>query len=81
MKASVIRELAQNHDAAALEEAADQLAEGNPLDIEVRGDDEGEKLTHLMLAARLRRRFDSGEDEREAFRALMAEVRDVVRND
>lgn len=81
MKASAIRQLAAAHDVAALDAAADGLAEGQPAPFDVPGADDGERLTHLMLASRLRARIDAGHDPTAAFRELMAEVRSVVRND
>lgn len=80
MKAAVVRALADRHDVATLEQAAEAIAEREVDELGVEGDDLGEKLTHLMLAARIRRRVDSGEDPKSAFRAEMSSVRDVLTN-
>ena len=45
------------------------------------GADLGEKLTHVMLAIRVRGRIDRGEDPKDAFRAEMAGVRDLLENE
>jgi len=81
MKASVIRKLAEQHPANTLHEAAEALENERAPEIEVNGSDDGERLTHCLLAGRLRRRIDAGEDPKEAFRTLMAEVRAVVANE
>jgi hypothetical protein len=80
VKAAVVKALSEAHDLATLERAAEQIAEEgvDPLDVE--GDDLGERLTHVMLAARVRRRVDAGEDARSAFRAEMGQVRTVLTN-
>ena len=81
MKAGVIRKLAQTHDRGTLDRAADTLAEGGEVPFEVGGDDDGERLTHLMLAARVRGLVDDGADLKEAFREIMTQVRGVISND
>lgn len=81
MKAGVIRKLAEAHSKAALDAAADALAEGDSIAIEVAGADDGERLTHLMLASRVRERADRGAPLKEAFREVMGEVRGVISNE
>ena len=80
MKAGVIRKLAEAHSQAVLDAAADALAEGETISLEVQGEDDGERLTHLMLASRIRARVDGGTDLKSAFREVMAEVRGVIAN-
>jgi hypothetical protein len=81
VKAGQIRRLAAEHSREALDAAADALAEGEPSPIPVEGKDEGEQLTNLMVAARVRARMDErGEPLPDAFKAVMDEVRDVIRN-
>jgi len=80
VKPAAVRQLAERHDLAALERAADALAEREEDVLGVDGDDPGEKLTHLMLAIRVRRRIAAGEDLKDAFRAEMAAVREVLQN-
>ncbi|MCB9684342.1 MAG: hypothetical protein H6738_05950 [Alphaproteobacteria bacterium] len=80
MKAAVVRDLAERHGLSALEQAAEAIAEREVDELGVEGEDLGEKLTHLMLAARIRRRIDAGEDAKTAFRAEMGGVRDLLKN-
>jgi hypothetical protein len=80
MKAGVVRQLATAHDLAALEAAAEAIAEREEEILAVEGHDIGERLTHLLLAARIRRRIDAGEDPKDAFRSEMASVRDILSN-
>lgn len=81
MKAAVVRTLAERHDLATLERAAEAIAEREEDELGVEGDDLGERLTHLLLAARVRRRVDAGEDPKSAFRAEMSQVREVLKNE
>ena len=81
MKANVVRKLAEAHDAAALGAAAESIAEEGVDALGVEGDDLGEKLTHLLLALRVRARLDAGEAMKDAFRAEMAGVREVLANE
>lgn len=80
MKAAEIRRLAQSYDQGTLDAAADTLAEERPCPIEVKGEDEGEQLTHLMLASRLRGMVDAGTPMAAAFREVMQDVRTVLTN-
>jgi hypothetical protein len=81
VKAAEVRRLATERRLDELEAGAEAIAEREE-DLDwVGGDDVGEKLTHLMLAARVRRRIDGGEEAREAFRAELAAVRGVLSNE
>jgi hypothetical protein len=78
VKAGVIRKLAREHDLPALEAAAQSLLEGEGAPFEIGGDDDGERLTHVMLAQRIRKRVDAGEDLKAVFREVMGGVRTVM---
>lgn len=80
MKAPVVRSLAETYDVPRLEAFVEALAEREEDPPEVGGDDVGEKLTHVMLALRIRVRVDGGEPLKDAFRAEMASVRSVMTN-
>lgn len=80
MKPAECRRLATEHTTDALESAAAELGEERHPPIHVEGEDHGEKLTHVLLAQRIRARIDAGEDPKDAFRAVMGEVRAVVTN-
>lgn len=64
-----------------LENAAATLAGELDPDIEVAGADRGERLTHVLLALRIRERMDEGHDVKDAFREVMRGVRGVLTND
>ncbi len=80
MKAPVVRDLAERYDTAALEAFVEAIAEREEDPADVGGDDPGEKLTHVMLALRCRARMEAGESLKDAFRAEMAGVREVLKN-
>ena len=80
MKAAEARRLATLHDAATLDTAIEKLMEESDAAIAIEGEDHGEKLTHCLLAKRIRERVDAGEVLLDAFRAVMGEVRTTVSN-
>lgn len=80
MKPAEARRLATEHDAKALDAAIEKLMEELDAEIRVEGADHGEQLTHCLLAKRIRERVDAGEELKDAFRAVMGEVRGVVSN-
>ena len=80
MTPRVARQLAAAHDSDSLAAAIEAITEEQEPALEVEGKDAGEKLTHLLLAARIRARMDSGEELKQAFRAEMAGVREVLTN-
>ena len=80
MKTAEIRRLATDHDGKALDAAIEQLMQEHEAAIRVEGQDAGEKLTHCLLAKRIRERVDAGEELKDAFRTVMGEVRTVVSN-
>lgn len=82
MKAPVVRAAAAAYDLDQIAAAIEAIAErGEEPAIPVDGDDLGEKLTHLLLAQRIRTRMAAGEDLKDAFRAEMAAVRGTLAND
>lgn len=81
MRPAEARRLAETYTLEELAHAARHLGEESEPEIEIAGGDPGEKLTHVLLAMRMRERMElSGDDLREAFRAVMAEVRGVLQN-
>src|SRR5690606_4605329 len=81
VKAAAVRKAAERYTSAELEAAAEALAGEEREILEIEGDDPGERLTHLLLALRVRSRMDAGEDLKEAFRAVMADVRGTLTNE
>ena len=62
-----------------LQKAEEDLAEERPLAIEVEGDDEGEKLTHIFGAIWIKEQVASGAmDEKSALRAFTQKVRNSI---
>ena len=80
MKASTVRKLAQSWSVAKLDAAAQAIAEQEQDVPEIDGDDLGEKLTHVMLARRVRVLVDGGQPFKEAFREVLSGVRSVLTN-
>lgn len=82
MKAAVVRKLAEQYTMAELAEAAETFAEEERDPLGVEGDDLGEKLTHVMLAMRIREKVEvGGQDLRTAFREQLGEVRSLLENE
>jgi len=81
VKAGTIRKLALAHPAQALEDAASALINEESLEIEVDGEDDGERLTHVNLALRVRRLIDEGADAKDAFREVLGQVRGLLQNE
>lgn len=50
MKLAVVKHLASNYEVEELEKAESDLTEEKDPQIEIEGEDEGEKLTHAMAA-------------------------------
>jgi hypothetical protein len=80
VKAAVVRQVAERYASAQLAEAIAALTEDEVELLEIEGDDAGERLTHLLLAQRIRRRMDAGLALKDAFRAEMGQVRDTLTN-
>ncbi len=80
MKPTAVRRLATERTLAELEAAIEVVSEEGVPPFELEADEAAEGLTHLLLAARVRRRVDGGEELKEAFRAEMSAVRDVLTN-
>lgn len=76
MKIPVVKNLVENHTMDALREAEDALIEEEPLPFEVGGDDEGEKLTHILAAIFILERMKS---EGIEFKAALREYTRIVR--
>lgn len=78
MKPAEARRLATEHDQKELDAAIEKLMQELDAEIHVEGEDHGEKLTHCLLAKRIRERIDGGEDPKDAFRAVVGEVRGTL---
>ena len=80
MKAATVRKLAQSWSAAQLDAAAESILELEQDVPEIEGADLGEKLTHVMLARRVRALVDAGQPFKESFRETLSGVRSVLSN-
>ena len=57
MKLPAIKKLVENHSLEHCQQAEQDLMNGEPLKIEVEGEDEGEQLTHLLGAIDIHERI------------------------
>lgn len=80
MKAAAVRRVAERYSTAELSDAIRAAVEEEREILDVDGEDAGERLTHLLLAQRIRARMDAGEDLKEAFRTEMGSVRETLTN-
>ena len=65
-----------------MEAAAEVIAEEERDPLGIDGEDLGEKLTHVMLAMRIRQKVESeGMELRVAFREQLGEVRNLLENE
>lgn len=76
MKIPVVKKLVENYTMDSLREAEDALLEDKPLPFEVKGDDEGEKLTHILAAIFILERMRS---EGIEFKAALRDYTRIVR--
>lgn len=81
MKVGAVKDAAQRYSLDEIEAAIEGITEREELALPIDGDDLGEKLTHLLLAKRIRERMARGEEFKDAFRALMTEVRQTLTNE
>ena len=78
MKVSAIKKLLK-FNIEELQKAEELLAEEQPPQIEVEGEDLGEKLTHVFGAIWIKKKLAEGEmDERTALRAFTQKVRGSI---
>ena len=79
MKIPVIKKLLEAHSLESLQQAENNLYEGEALGIEVKGEDEGEQLTHIMAAIEiLKDMAENGHDAKTALRNYTKRVRDSI---
>lgn len=78
MKIPEIKRLVETYTLEQLQAAEAEIAEGNVPAIEVHGDDEGEKLTHLFGAQFIREKVESGVEFTVALREFTQKVRNSI---
>lgn len=79
MKVPSIKKLVEAYNVHELQAAESALLEELPLPIEVEGEDEGEKLTHILAAVWIKHEMErEGWDFIKALRAYSARVRKSI---
>lgn len=79
MKLPAIKYLVENYNLAELQLAEENILEEKPSGIEVEGDDEGEKLTHILGAIDVLERVRlENKDKSTALRAFFQRVRNSI---
>jgi hypothetical protein len=78
MKMPEIKRLAQSYSLSELKLAEEAMYEEQAPSIEVHGDDEGEKLTHILAAQDLVQNMEKGMTINEAIRAYSQRVRNSI---
>ena len=79
MKIASIKKLATTFELEELQKAEQLLLEGEPLNIEVEGEDDGERLTHILAAAFVKEQMQNqGIDLKAAIRAYSSRVRQSI---
>jgi|TARA_B110000902_G_scaffold137162_1_gene158736 hypothetical protein len=79
MKIPVIKKLAEAHSLEELQAAEEALYNEEVPAIEVKGDDEGEQLTHVLAAVYIKEHMaEHGSDLKTALRAYTVKVRKSI---
>ncbi len=79
MKLPAIKYLVENYNLAELQLAEENILEEKPAGIEVEGDDEGEKLTHILGAIDVLERVRlENKDKSTALREFFQRVRNSI---
>lgn len=76
MKIGVIKKLAENESIESLKKAEENILNEESLDIEVEGEDEGEKLTHVSGALWVKEQMEKeGLSVKDGIRAYSQRIR------
>lgn len=78
MKIPAIKKLVETYKIAELQAAEDALYEEQPIAIEVEGEDEGEKLTHILAAKDILAEMEKGVEFTQALRNYTQRVRKSI---
>lgn len=79
MKIPAIKKLCENYTVDQLQEAELHLLQEKELSVDIPGDDEGEKLTHILAAIWIKTEMDSkGCDVTSALRNYSQKVRKSI---
>lgn len=78
MKIAIIKDLVEKYSYEELRAAEEKIAEGEIPDIEIEGEDEGEKLTHAYAAMEIKREIENGKESKTALREFTLRVRNSL---
>ncbi len=78
MKIIAVKKLVQEQNLDTLKLQEKKLLDGESLDIDVMGDDEGEQLTHILGAIWVLEAVQNGMSLNEAIRAFTEKVRKSI---
>lgn len=79
MKLPIIKKLVDTYALEELQQAENNLLEGEKISIEVEGDDEGEKLTHILAAIDILYKVKhENKDSKLALREFFERVRNSI---
>ncbi len=79
VKLPAIKHATENYTLDQLIQAEQLLLDGEPLSIEILGEDEGEQLTHILSAIWIKNEMiDKQVDYNTAFRTYMGRVRNSI---
>jgi hypothetical protein len=78
MKIPAIKKAVEQFTTAQLQEAEQALYEEQMPLIDIEGDDEGEKLTHVLAALEIKENMAKGMEFKEALRAYTQRVRNSI---
>ena len=78
MKITAIKKAVKLFTTAQLQEAEQALYEEQMPLIDIEGDDEGEKLTHVLAALEIKENMAKGMEFKEALRAYTQRVRNSI---
>lgn len=78
MKVAAIKPLVETYTIEQLQQAEQDIYNETPINIEVEGVDEGEKLTHLLAAIEILLDMKKGVDYKTALRNYSSRVRNSI---
>ena len=78
MKIPVVKKLVEQYSIEQLQAADEALADEQTPEIEIAGEDEGEKLTHAFAALWIKERMNEGLEFKAALREYTSKVRESI---
>jgi hypothetical protein len=78
MKIPAIKQAVEKYSLTQLQQAEEALLNEEKINIEISGDDDGEKLTHIMGAIYTKEQIEKGIEPNKAIRAFIDRVRNSI---